>query len=73
MILNSKILRTVWTFVETSNPNNLLKLSDREIVQQLIQQVESVLVLSLEDNYHLSQYIASRTVLIRDLADSKVV
>jgi hypothetical protein len=62
----------MWTFVETSNPNSLLKLSDREIIQQLIQQVDSVSTLSLEDNYHLSQYIASRTVLIRDMADSKV-
>jgi hypothetical protein len=62
----------MWTFVETSNPNSLLKLSDREIIQQLIQQVDSVSTLSLEDNYNLSQYIASRTVLIRDLADSKV-
>ncbi len=72
MSLNSKILRTIWTFVENSNPNCLLKLSDAEIIQQLIEQVKSVSTLSLEDNYNLSQYIASRTVLIRDLADSKV-
>ncbi len=72
MDLNTKTIRMMWTFVETSNPYNLLMLSDRELIQQLLEQIESVTFLSSEDNQILSKYIGSRTLLIRDLVYSKI-
>ena len=61
----------VWGFVETLNPASLLKLSDIELIQKLISEVEKASFLSPEDSQNLSKYISSRTPLIRDLADTK--
>lgn len=70
MDLDIKIIRMMWAFVETLNPSSLLKLSDFELVQTLIGEVEKVSGLSPEDSQNLSKYIGSRTPLIRDLADT---
>ncbi|MDJ0636151.1 MAG: hypothetical protein QNJ34_23415 [Xenococcaceae cyanobacterium MO_188.B29] len=72
MDLETKIIRVFWSLVETSNPYSLLKLSDCELIQQLIDEVERVFSLSSDESKILAQYIGSRTVLIRDLAYSKV-
>ena len=72
MGLDTRILRVMWMLVETSNPYNISKLSDGEIIRQLIQQVQTISSLSFEDSQILSKYIGSRTALIRDLAYSKI-
>lgn len=72
MSLDTKIVRVMWMLVETSNPYNISKLSDGEIIKQLIQQIQSISSISLEDSQILSKYIGSRTALIRDLAYSKI-
>lgn len=71
MNLETKIIRMLWSLVEKSNPYHLLKLSDGELIKQLIEQVARVSSLSSDESETLSQYIGSRTLLIRDLADSK--
>ena len=73
MNLDIKILRRMWRFVETSNPYTIIKQSDEEIVRHLIRQVESISPLPSEDINLLANYIAARTPLIRDLAQSKLV
>lgn len=73
MTLDIKILRRMWRFVETANPYTIAKLSDEEIVQNLIRQVESISPLASEDINLLANYIADRTTLIRDLAQCKLV
>ncbi|ELS04583.1 hypothetical protein Xen7305DRAFT_00043180 [Xenococcus sp. PCC 7305] len=72
MNLEVKIIRMVWALVEKSNPYLILKLSDHELKEQLLQEIVRVFSLSPDDSKILSRYIGSRTVLIRDLADSKV-
>ena len=72
MGLETKIIRMFWTLVERSDPYSLLKLSDGELITQLIGEVEKVIFLSSDQSERLYQYVGSRTVLIRDLADSKV-
>ncbi len=71
MHLEAKIIRMLWTLVEASNPYTLLKLSDHELIQKLLYEVEQLSFLSSDESKILSRYIGSRTVLIRDLADSK--
>lgn len=71
MDLDIKIIRMVWGFVETLNPSSLLKLSDGELIQNLIIQVEKASCLSPQDSQNLLKYIGSKTLLIRDLADTK--
>lgn len=73
MVLDTKVLRRMWRFVETSNPYSIVKLSDREIAENLIRQVSGTSSLSLEETKVLNNYIAARTPLIRDLAQSKLV
>lgn len=73
MTLDTNILRRMWRFVETSNPYTINKLSDEEIVQNIIRQVESISPLGSEDMNMLTKYIAARIPLIRDLAQSKLV
>lgn len=72
MPLDTQTLRRMWSFVETSNPYTITKLSDAELVTRLIQQVESMSPLNLDDSDILSRYISARTPLIRDLAYSKI-
>lgn len=71
MDLETKIIRIVWNFVETANPYNLNRLSDGELVQELISKVEQVFILNSYESKHLAEYIGTRTLLIRDLAQSK--
>lgn len=73
MNLDTKILRRMWRFVETANPYTIIKLSDEEIVQNLIRQVEDIAPLPQEEISLLAKYITARTPLIRDLAQSKLV
>ena len=72
MMPRAKILRRIWQFVETSSPHTLIGLSDREIVENLVEQVRNILPLSSEDINVLSRYLEARTPLIRDLAYSKL-
>lgn len=72
MNLETNIIRMIWALVEKSNPYILLKLSDGELRQQLIREIERVCSLSSEDSQSIAQYIGSKTLLIRDLAHSKV-
>lgn len=73
MNLDIKIIRKIWKLVETSNPHSLLQLSDRELSQKLIKQIENVFALTREDSYALAAYIDSKRLLIRDLAYAKVI
>ena len=73
MALETRILRRMWRFVETSNPYNIVKLSDREIAENLIKQVSGISSLSSDEITILNNYITARTPLIRDLAQSKLV
>ena len=72
MTLDTKTLRRMWNFVETSNPSTIINLSDDEIVKRLILQVESISPLNLDKHDILCRYISARTPLIRDLAHSKM-
>ncbi|WP_026100338.1 hypothetical protein [Fortiea contorta] len=69
--VNSKILRQLWSVVEQTQTSTLLGLDDADLVQQLLQQIDSTL--SNEEVYTLSSYIFSRTNLIRDLAIARGV
>ena len=73
MNLEIKIIRTIWKLVEKSNPHSLLQLSDRELSQKLIKQIEGIFALTGEDSHALSKYIDSKKLLIRDLAYAKVI
>ena len=66
--MNSSTLRQLWSVVEETQSSLLLRLSDTELVKQLLSQLESRNSLSNEEAIAISGYIHSKTSLIRDLA-----
>ena len=62
------ILRQLWSVVETTQSNTLLKLDDASLVQCLLKQIKTEAMLDHNETNILSDYIHSRLTLIRDLA-----
>ncbi|OUL36910.1 hypothetical protein BV372_04530 [Nostoc sp. T09] len=67
-LVNSKILRQLWSVVEQTQTSTLVGLSDPDLVNQLLRQLESIQALSSEEMNSVNAYLFSRTQLIRDLA-----
>jgi succinate dehydrogenase flavin-adding protein (antitoxin of CptAB toxin-antitoxin module) len=65
------ILRQLWSVVETTQANTLLKLDDASLVQWLLKQTKSKASLDQNEVHSLSDYIYSRLNLIRDLAEER--
>ena len=63
-------MRAVWSSVESINKQALLQLNDTDLIHQIIWQVEKAWTLTTEDRKSLINYISSRVVLIRDIAES---
>lgn len=72
-VVNSNILRQFWAVVEQTQSSTLLGLSDPDLVNLLLRQIESNKVLNYEETCSLTNYILSRTLLIRDLAQARSV
>lgn len=69
--MNSSILRQLWAVIEETQTCVLLRLSDADLVKQLLLQLDSKKLLSGEETSTVSAYIRSRTGLIRDLAQAR--
>lgn len=66
--MNPSVLRKTWAAVESAPLNNLLGLSDADLVKALLAKVVSQSPLSLDEEKSISLYLYSKTTLIRDLA-----
>ncbi|MDF5731086.1 MAG: hypothetical protein PUP92_24550 [Rhizonema sp. PD38] len=66
--MNSSTLRHLWSVVEETQANTLLKFSDADLIQQLLKQLQKKSDLSHDEVGTMSNYISSRVPLIRDLA-----
>jgi succinate dehydrogenase flavin-adding protein (antitoxin of CptAB toxin-antitoxin module) len=66
--MTPKIMRQLWSVVETAHTKTLLQLDDASLVQWLIKQTNTQEFLEQKETDHLSDYIQSRLTLIRDLA-----
>ncbi len=69
--MNSLTLRQLWSVVEETQSNVLLRLNDTELVKQLLGQLNSKKILSTEEIVSVSDYLHSKTSLIRDLAQAR--
>ncbi len=65
------ILRQLWSVVETTQSNTLLKLDDASLVQWLLKQTKNKASLNQNEIHILSDYIYSRLNLIRELAQER--
>jgi hypothetical protein len=71
--VNSKILRQLWSTVEQTQTSTLLGLNDTDLVKQLLGQMDNQKDLNSEETNTLSAYIYSKILLIRDLAQARLV
>lgn len=65
-------LRQIWSVIEETHASFLLKLSDAELLQQLLIQLGDKKQLNLEEVCGVT-YIYSRIPLIRDDAQARIV
>jgi len=66
--VNSSILRHLWSIVEETQASTILKVSDADLIQQLLMQLRNKTLLTSEEINTINAYISSRVPLIRDLA-----
>ncbi|MFW9257338.1 hypothetical protein A4S05_27835 [Nostoc sp. KVJ20] len=65
------IMRQLWSVVETAQAKLLLQLDDASLVQWLVKQTETQVLLDSNETDFLCNYIQSRLVLIRDMAHER--
>ncbi|MBD2202981.1 hypothetical protein H6G33_03570 [Calothrix sp. FACHB-1219] len=66
--MTPKIMRQLWSVVETAQAKTLLQLDDASLVQWLVKQTNTEALLEQKETDFLCDYIQSRLSLIRDLA-----
>lgn len=66
------MLRQLWTLIETTQANMLLKLDDASLAQWLLKQFQTNSPLDREQTSILNAYIRSKLSLIRDLAQERM-
>jgi hypothetical protein len=62
------IMRQLWSVVEAAQAVTLLQLDDASLVQWLVKQTTTQVLLDPNEADYLSDYIRARLSLIRDLA-----
>lgn len=68
-MIDSAMLRLLWTVIEDSHSQDLLTLSDTALIAMLMQQISRRVLLSGEEVCSLYAYLSSKLTLIRDMAD----
>ncbi len=67
-----KIMRQLWSVVETTHTKTLLQMDDASLVQWLVKQTNTQASLDRSEADFLSDYIQSRIALIRDMAEERM-
>lgn len=66
-------IRQIWSVIEETHASLLLKLSDADLLQQLLIQLADKKQLNVEEVCDVRAYIYSRIPLIRDDAQARLV
>jgi hypothetical protein len=61
-------LRLLWTVIENIQPNIISGLSDVQLTRQVLYELQRLICLAPDESHILSEYLDTRTMLIRDLA-----
>ena len=69
--MDSATLRQLWSAVENTQTSVLLRLSDSELIEHVITELDHRQPLDREEMTHVSAYLRGKTSLIRDLAQSR--
>ena len=65
------MLRQLWSVVEATQSNVLLRLDDASLVDWLVKQVKNQRSLDRDETHTVSNYLYSRLNLIRELAQER--
>ncbi|NET57488.1 MAG: hypothetical protein F6K47_15385 [Symploca sp. SIO2E6] len=65
------MLRQLWSLIEKTQANFLLKLDDTSLVDWLLKQLAHQQALNSEEVHILSDYLSNRLSLIRDMAQQR--
>jgi hypothetical protein len=71
-MLSAILLRQLWSVVEETQAMVLLRLSDTDLVGQILSQLQGRRPLTPEEALILKTYLCSRTHLIRDIAQARL-
>ncbi|HIK14532.1 MAG TPA: hypothetical protein IGS53_04465 [Leptolyngbyaceae cyanobacterium M33_DOE_097] len=71
--MTPRMLRQLWSLIETTQAHVLLDLDDKSLVQWLLRQLQDGRSLNPEEDSVMNDYINSRLPLIRDLAQHRMV
>lgn len=72
MLISASMLRLTWAVVEEAPPKDLLYLSDTMLVKLLLHQIAQKVLLTGEEVCALYDYLGSKVLLIRDMAESRL-
>lgn len=70
--MNASILRQFWAIFETLQPSLVISLENNQIVEFLVEQLQAKQRLAPQEVEAIGDYIQTRIVLIRDLAQDKM-
>jgi hypothetical protein len=73
MPIDSSMIRLLWSVVEETPSRDLLSYSDTALVKLLLRQIASKSLLTGEEVCTLYDYLGTKTALIRDIAESRLV
>ncbi|XTZ10174.1 MAG: hypothetical protein ACQZ3N_08805 [cyanobacterium endosymbiont of Rhopalodia yunnanensis] len=70
--MNTSIIQQLWSIVEESSARTLVNLYDSDLVSQLLKKLDAQYSLSSEELQVMKIYFRSKTILIRDIARSRL-
>ncbi len=71
-MITAKMMRQLWTVIESTNVSTLLQFDDVALVQLLLQQLKAKQGLDAQADSSLNTYIKSKLPLIRDTAEGRL-
>ena len=70
--LNIALLHQTWKLIERTHTSELLEANDGELVERLLHKLDVQQPLEQKERANLTDYLASKTTLIRDLAEARL-
>ncbi|MDW8202590.1 MAG: hypothetical protein RML75_15460 [Cyanobacteriota bacterium SKYGB_h_bin112] len=70
--MDSSTLHQLWLVVEETQTTQLLRLSDRDLIQDIIERLDHRKPLTRDEAKVVSSYLQARTPLIRDIAGARL-
>ena len=71
--MNTTLLRQIWNLIENINASEILEIGEAELIQRLLNRLDSQNPLADRERTILNTYLHSKMNLIKDTAESRLV